>query len=103
MDSTFSSWHSWRAAPRRRLVVRGRIAAVGGVIGIAVAAPVVVVIEAVTKARHQTPAAELPLMAEVTAGRGEVLTRNAATTARAPPPPLPQPPPLTAPPPHTHT
>src|SRR5215831_8224997 len=75
----------WRAAPRRRLVVRGRIAAVGCVIGIAVAAPVVVVIEAVTKARHETPAAEVPLMAEVTAGRGEVLTRNAATESRAGP------------------
>src|SRR5262249_47454731 len=69
----------WRAAPRRRLVVRRRIAAVGCVIGIAVAAPVVVVIEAVTKARHETPAAEVPFMAEVAAGVREVVTRSTAS------------------------
>src|SRR5262252_8130616 len=70
---------AFRAAPRRRLVVRRRIAAVGCVIGIAVAAPVVVVIEAVTKARHETPAAEVPFMAEVAAGVREVVTRSTAS------------------------
>jgi hypothetical protein len=47
--------------------------------GIAVAAPVVVVIEAVTKARRETPAAEMPFVAEVAAGLGEVVTRGTAT------------------------
>src|SRR5262245_60732758 len=72
----------WRAAPRRRLVVRRRIAAVGCVIGIAVAAPVIVVIEAVTKARHETPAAEVPFMAEVAAGVRAVVTRSTASLRR---------------------
>jgi hypothetical protein len=67
--------------PRRRLVVRRRIAAVGCVI--AVAAPVVVVIEAVTKARREMPAAEMPFVAEVAAGLGEVVTRNAASESSA--------------------
>jgi hypothetical protein len=51
-----------------------RIAAVvRGVIGVAVAAPVVV------KARHETPAAEMPCVSEVAARRGEVVTRGTAS------------------------
>src|SRR6516165_7934733 len=50
---------------------------------VAVAATVVVVIEAVAKARHETPTAEMPLVAEVAADRGEVLTRNAASETGA--------------------
>src|SRR5262249_61667040 len=69
------------AARCRRLVVRGRvggrIADVRCVVRVAVAAPVVVIIEAAAKPRHQTPTAEMPFVAEVAAGRREGRTRNA--------------------------
>jgi hypothetical protein len=42
-----------------------------------------VVAPKVIEARHETPAAEMPFVAEVAAGRGEVLTPNAATESDA--------------------
>src|SRR6266511_551038 len=63
-------------------VVRRRInAAVGTVIGVAVAAAVVVVIKAETaEAGHETPAAtEMPIVVEAAACLGKVLTRKTAT------------------------
>src|SRR6266511_1189 len=63
-------------------VVRRRInAAVGTVIGVAVAAAVVVVIKAETaEAGHETPAAtEMPIVVEAAARLGKVLTRKTAT------------------------
>jgi hypothetical protein len=61
---------------RRRI-----IAAVGTVIGVAVAAAVVVVIKAETaEARHETPAAtEMPIVVEAAACLGKMLTRKTAT------------------------
>src|SRR6266404_6153875 len=71
-----------RTSERRR--IGQRVAAVGRVIGVAVAAPVIVVIEAETEARHDAPAAiEIPCVAEGTARLGKVLPRNAATESRA--------------------
>ena len=58
------------------------IAAVGRVIGIAVAARVVVVIEAET-AGHETPVRETPFVAEVAACWGKVLTHNSASESAA--------------------
>jgi hypothetical protein len=67
---------------RRR--IGERVAAVGRVIGVAIAAPVIVVIEAETEARHDAPAAiEIPCVAEGTARLGKVLRRNAASESRA--------------------
>src|SRR5215471_21461665 len=69
-----------RTSERRR--IGERVAAVGGVIGIAIAAPVIVVIEA--EARHEAPAAiEIPFVAEGTARLGKVLPRNATSERRA--------------------
>ena len=71
-----------RTSERRR--IGQRVAAVGRVIGVAIAAPVIVVIEAETEARHDAPAAiEIPFVAEGTARLGKVLPRNAATESRA--------------------
>src|SRR6516165_8347751 len=71
-----------RTSERRRIGERD--AAVGGVIGVAIAAPVIVVIEAETEARHEAPAViEIPLVAEGTARLGKVLPRNAASESRA--------------------
>jgi hypothetical protein len=71
-----------RTSKRRR--IGERVAAVGCVIGVAIAAPVVVVIEAETEARHDAPAAiEIPCVAEGTARLGKVLPRNAASESRA--------------------
>jgi len=71
-----------RTSERRR--IGERVAAVGGVIGIAIAAPIIVVIEAEPEARHEAPAAsEIPFVAEGTARLGKVLPRNAASERRA--------------------
>lgn len=73
-----------RTSERRR--IGERVAAVGCVIGVgvAVAAPVIVVIEAEPEARHEAPAAsEIPFVAEGTARLGKVLPRNAASERRA--------------------
>ena len=71
-----------RTSERRRIGERD--AAVGGVIGVAIAAPVIVVIEAETEARHEAPAViEIPFVAEGTARLGKVLPRNAASESRA--------------------
>src|SRR6266404_6414335 len=73
-----------RTSERRR--IGQRVAAVGRVIGVAVAAPVIVVVEAETEARHDPPAAiEIPCVAEGTARLGKVLPRNAASESRAGP------------------
>src|SRR6516164_3132485 len=70
-----------RTSERRRIGVR--VAAVGGVIGIAIAAPIIVVLEAETEARHEAPAAiEIPFVAQGTARLGKVLPRNAASESR---------------------
>ena len=72
-----------RRTPERRRIGE-RDAAVGGVIGVAIAAPVIVVIEAETEARHEAPAViEIPFVAEGTARLGKVLPRNAASESRA--------------------
>ena len=69
-----------RTSERRR--IGQRVAAVGRVIGVAVAASVIVVVEA--EARHDAPAAiEIPCVAEGTARLGKVLPRNAASESRA--------------------
>src|SRR6516164_7384759 len=71
-----------RTSERRRIGERD--AAVGGVIGVAIAAPVIVVIEAETEARHEAPAViEIPFVAEGTARLGKVLPRHAASESRA--------------------
>jgi hypothetical protein len=71
-----------RTSKRRR--IGERVAAVGCVIGVAIAAPVIVVIEAETEARHDSPAAiEIPCVADGTARLGKVLPRNAASESRA--------------------
>src|SRR5262249_27000145 len=71
-----------RTSKRRR--IGERVAAVGGGIGITIAAPVIVGIQAETEPGHEAPAAiEIPFMAEGTARLGKVLPRNAASERRA--------------------
>src|SRR5262245_31716513 len=71
-----------RTSERRR--IGQRIAAVGRVIGVAITASVIVVIEAETEARHDAPAAiEIPCVADGTARLGKVLPRNTASESRA--------------------
>src|SRR5215470_3079285 len=71
-----------RMSERRR--IGERVAAVGGVIGVAIGAPVIVVIEAEPEARHEAPAAiEIAFVAQGSARLGKVLPRNAASESRA--------------------
>src|SRR5712691_4376229 len=73
-----------RLRPSERRRIGQRVAAVGRVIGVAVAASVIVVVEAETEARHNAPAAiEIPCVADGTARLGKVLPRNAATESRS--------------------
>jgi hypothetical protein len=85
MRGLFLMWRDLDAGNwRSQTSVRGRIAAVGTVIGVvAVAAPVVIRAVIPAGPKKARAATETSVVVEATAGPGEVLTRKGAAESRA--------------------